>query len=395
MMSSSTWDSWTIPGANLTEKMFQGRLLSELSWDLDSIIEPGWYNIPLEQAVTGAPTEDITRGYRFVISVAITNRTFRHMLYFNYTSGMIAYRIYRNNAWRDWYVIKRSDAEEEEIYQTPDYFTAPIEYAHRGVYLGTPDPVAPMNTLPAFRLAVEQGYNGIETDVQITSDNVPVILHDRNITTTARNADGTTPAGPIYIDQITYAQANSYDYGIRIGAEFAGTELMKLKDFLSFCRFTNVKPILHFKSTITSGKFQYIESDLIATQMMYDSILMQGDKTLLTNMADYFHKCMICLAADSDSFGSEIPTLYENMKKNGNVRMILGGEVLLSDSGRLTIFNNLIQDGVIPVYIFRTTTQVQNAPPFVCLSLVNPQNAAAGYFHPIRMMYNMAMDIVE
>jgi len=53
--------------------------------------------------------------------------------------------------------------------------------AHRGA-----SAYAPENTIPAFRLAVEQGADAIELDVRVTSDGVPVVLHDA---TTARTTD--------------------------------------------------------------------------------------------------------------------------------------------------------------------------------------------------------------
>lgn len=51
-------------------------------------------------------------------------------------------------------------------------------YAHRGLHDNRTE--APENSLRAFRLAVEHGY-GIELDVQLTKDLVPVILHDYNL----------------------------------------------------------------------------------------------------------------------------------------------------------------------------------------------------------------------
>ncbi len=51
-------------------------------------------------------------------------------------------------------------------------------YAHRGLHNNKSE--APENSLPAFKLAVKQGY-GIELDVQLTKDNVPVILHDYHL----------------------------------------------------------------------------------------------------------------------------------------------------------------------------------------------------------------------
>ncbi len=51
-------------------------------------------------------------------------------------------------------------------------------YAHRGLHNNKSD--APENSLKAFALAVGKGY-GIELDVQLTKDEVPVIIHDYHL----------------------------------------------------------------------------------------------------------------------------------------------------------------------------------------------------------------------
>ena len=51
-------------------------------------------------------------------------------------------------------------------------------YAHRGLYAA--DQSVPENSLPAFRLAVENGY-GAELDVQMTKDGRVVVLHDDDL----------------------------------------------------------------------------------------------------------------------------------------------------------------------------------------------------------------------
>ena len=50
----------------------------------------------------------------------------------------------------------------------------PIGFAHRGA----PGRGVRENTLPAFRTALAAGVPGIESDVWLTADNVPVLLHD-------------------------------------------------------------------------------------------------------------------------------------------------------------------------------------------------------------------------
>ncbi len=52
----------------------------------------------------------------------------------------------------------------------------PLIIAHRGA-----SAVAPENTIRAFKKAIEVGADGIEFDVQLSRDGVPVIIHDDNL----------------------------------------------------------------------------------------------------------------------------------------------------------------------------------------------------------------------
>lgn len=53
-----------------------------------------------------------------------------------------------------------------------------VHYAHRGLFDNKT--AAPENSLAAFRLAVENGY-GIEMDVQLSKDGIPVVFHDASL----------------------------------------------------------------------------------------------------------------------------------------------------------------------------------------------------------------------
>lgn len=55
-------------------------------------------------------------------------------------------------------------------------------YAHRGA-----SAEAPENTLAAFRRAIEVGADGIELDVHLSADGVPVVIHDETL---ERTTDG-------------------------------------------------------------------------------------------------------------------------------------------------------------------------------------------------------------
>lgn len=99
--------------------------------------------------------------------------------------------------------------------------------AHKGVSTEYPE-----NTMPAFKAAIEQGYNIIELDVSVTKDMKFVLLHDGNINRTARNDDGTVISEQIGIGSITYEQALNYDFGIAFDERFKGTRIPLFEDVL-------------------------------------------------------------------------------------------------------------------------------------------------------------------
>jgi glycerophosphoryl diester phosphodiesterase len=61
----------------------------------------------------------------------------------------------------------------------------PLIIGHRGASADAPE-----NTLAAFALAREQEADGVELDVQLAADGVPVVIHDETVD---RTTDGTGP----------------------------------------------------------------------------------------------------------------------------------------------------------------------------------------------------------
>ena len=53
-----------------------------------------------------------------------------------------------------------------------------VHYAHRGLHGNHSD--APENSMKAFQKAVDAGY-GIEMDIQLTKDKIPVVFHDETL----------------------------------------------------------------------------------------------------------------------------------------------------------------------------------------------------------------------
>lgn len=78
----------------------------------------------------------------------------------------------------------------------------PLILAHRGA-----SAYAPENTLAAFRLARELGADGIELDVQLTRDKVPVIIHDDTV---ERTTDGKGRVSALTVAEIAGLDAGSW-----------------------------------------------------------------------------------------------------------------------------------------------------------------------------------------
>lgn len=114
---------------------------------------------------------------------------------------------------------------------------------HRGY-----NTIAPENTLPAYKLSKRKGFAKVETDISFTRDGVAVLLHDNTINRTARNLDGTEIAETININDIDYADLADYDFGIWKGAQYAGTPIPTVEEFLQLCRGLGLHPVMELKN---------------------------------------------------------------------------------------------------------------------------------------------------
>lgn len=114
--------------------------------------------------------------------------------------------------------------------------------------------VAPENTLPAYRLSKQKAFDFVECDIGLTSDKVPVLLHDDTINRTARNADGSAISGDVNINSITYEQALAYDFGAWRGATYVGTKIPTLDEFIALCKKLGLFAYIELKSSTTYTK---------------------------------------------------------------------------------------------------------------------------------------------
>lgn len=92
-----------------------------------------------------------------------------------------------------------------------------IVIAHRGA-----SAYAPENTLSSLKLAVEQGAQAVEIDVQLTKDGKLVVIHDWKVDRTT-NGEG-------YIHELDFDYIRSLDCGSWFSDEFKGERVPTLKE---------------------------------------------------------------------------------------------------------------------------------------------------------------------
>ena len=154
-------------------------------------------------------------------------------------------------------------------------FEVPFKSFVKGINHRGYNTIAPENTLPAYILSAKKGFRYVETDISFTAadtDNpngVPVLLHDQTIN---RCSNGTG-----YLKDMTFAQVRQYDFGSWKSAEYAGTKIPALAEFLPLCRNLGLHPYLEIKDTE-----QYTQAQLQLIVDMVRSCGMRGNVSYIS-----------------------------------------------------------------------------------------------------------------
>lgn len=127
-------------------------------------------------------------------------------------------------------------------------------FGHRG-YSGR----YPENTMLSFQKAAETGCDGIELDVQLTKDGVPVVIHDERID---RTTDGTG-----FVVDYTFEELRRFDAGAITGGKHGFQPIPSFEEYCAWAKdqslITNVE--------IKTGVYYYedIEEKTVALLEKY------------------------------------------------------------------------------------------------------------------------------
>ena len=109
-----------------------------------------------------------------------------------------------------------TDIQTSKAVQSTDDFGS---IAHRGF-----SSQAPENTFAAFDLAIENEFYYIETDVQLTADNIPVIIHDDTVDRTSN--------GKGKVSEKTLSDIKKLDFGSWFSPKFKDQKILTLSELL-------------------------------------------------------------------------------------------------------------------------------------------------------------------
>ncbi|MCG3089023.1 glycerophosphodiester phosphodiesterase [Sporosarcina cyprini] len=116
----------------------------------------------------------------------------------------------------------------------------PLVFAHRGASAHRFE-----NTMMAFKEAAHLGADGLEIDVQITSDGLPVVLHDPGLQRVAGRR--------LSISSVTSNELQQIRIGKRFWRIFMGSRIPTLRETVSFCLLHQLALNIELKETVVEN----------------------------------------------------------------------------------------------------------------------------------------------
>lgn len=186
----------------------------------------------------------------------------------------------------------------------------PASILHRGF---SGPGLAPEETVAAYLAARRAGSIYADCDLVMTRDGVPVLLHDKTINRTARDANGNAPSETMNAADYDYSTLAAYDYGVWKGALFAGEKLLTFDEFLDMCYDFGMTPSVEIKDTVAftdddiAGICQSVVEHGFANSCLFNS----SNHNYLMKAAALLPKCgfMFNTASVTNSYLSKLSQL--------------------------------------------------------------------------------------
>ncbi|MCH5159730.1 MAG: hypothetical protein J1F66_02640 [Clostridiales bacterium] len=135
---------------------------------------------------------------------------------------------------------------------------------------------APENTLVAFHMSKDMGFDMVECDVRFTKDNEAVLLHDETVNRTSN--------GKGKIGNLTLSEVRELDFGSWKSDEYTGEKIPTFAEFIYLCVELELHPYVEVKSGVALEQAQYLTE--IVDNVNIAVTWISRDKDVLTWLAD-------------------------------------------------------------------------------------------------------------
>ena len=120
--------------------------------------------------------------------------------------------------------------------------TYPTTFAHRGCWI---ENYIPENSIDGVAMAARYGYPTIECDIKFTSDSVLVLMHDKSINRTMRNAADYSPIEEQVIVKDTPFNVLRDNYIFASDTLSCRKQIPTFAEYMDACEEYGILPILH------------------------------------------------------------------------------------------------------------------------------------------------------
>lgn len=174
-------------------------------------------------------------------------------------------------------------------------------FAHRGGWSvnANREYIIPENSLEGIAQAAVMGYEGVECDVKYTKDKKMVLMHDKTINRTMRNAcDYSELREKVMVEGLTFDQLRN-DYVLASVNPSFRTCVPTLEEFLLECKKYNMVPMLHSRIE---------ESYELAQKILGDGwICFTGNFDKILKVREYSN-CMVLYSPDKGTLKEMLET---------------------------------------------------------------------------------------
>ncbi len=137
-------------------------------------------------------------------------------------------------------------------------------FAHRGFSARYPE-----NTMAAFRAAYDCGADGIELDVQLTKDRIPVIIHDETIERTTN--------GIGFVKDFTFNELRNWEAGTTKNNQEQKCFIPSLDEYFQWVKHTNLITNIELKNGVIPYEgLEETTLEMIATYELEDQIILSS-----------------------------------------------------------------------------------------------------------------------